>query len=341
MPTFLFRRGPRHVFITTEDPACYYKILCGHCDYPLEQADTECPRCRRALEDCPVCSEKFHRKVTVAPPVDSKSKAKLCPSCNVRRVPFGISLAAERASFCTNLYGCPAGGMLLATTELAFLPENARHCPICHDSDLRPLPVATFLYHMRRCVFCCGLFADRDSIRGWAGCEMSWRGRPQVVAGRQGPCPICGRNDVLEGSISGKEGSVASHAVAWEDDIGNGASTIADASQPHSLTMSQYARVVELAHILLLQQDMDEVLYKLQGLWLSSATDHAEARGELSIAAIVDALICGTLNGAMRRQLHLRLDPLTAALESRSGISSSHRVASHRPAGQPPVPPEN
>ena len=38
---YVFRHPKKggHLFITTEDPSYRYEILCGHCDYPIEDED--------------------------------------------------------------------------------------------------------------------------------------------------------------------------------------------------------------------------------------------------------------------------------------------------------------
>ena len=165
---YIFRRAGGHIFLCASDSKARYEAACGHCHYPILADQAQCPRCRRELETCPCCNALRHVRSPRHDP-DPETEIKTCSVCGVRRVPFGSREHVDlEGSFCTNIFGCPAGGLLLTTGEFALLPRGASLCPICRHESLRPLSVSAFDDLREGCFFCRECFGERDSWKaGW------------------------------------------------------------------------------------------------------------------------------------------------------------------------------
>jgi hypothetical protein len=195
---YIFRRAGGHIFLCASDSKARYEMACGHCDYPILADQAQCPRCRRELETCPCCNALRHVRSPRHDP-DPETEIKTCPVCGVRRVPFGSREHVDlEGSFCTNIFGCPAGGLLLTTGEFALLPRGASLCPICRHESLRPLSVSAFDDLREGCFFCRECFGERDSWK--AGWRLPSFGRDLAASFQMPPvdtCPLCGRRDHL------------------------------------------------------------------------------------------------------------------------------------------------
>lgn len=221
--SYLFRRAGGHVFLCAADPEARYESACGSCGYPVLENQHRCPRCRQELEECPCCSALRHLRPVKAI-FDSATETRTCPSCNVRRAPFGRRRLSElQGTFCTNIYGCPVGGLLLSTGEFALLPPHASRCPLCEHATLKPLAVQSFAKLVERCWFCRHCFGSTGSTghqwRDSAVAERPTPGEPQAVD----PCVLCGRRDyrVKGRQQTGKDGerlaAAADDAAADEE----------------------------------------------------------------------------------------------------------------------------
>jgi RNA polymerase subunit RPABC4/transcription elongation factor Spt4 len=313
---YLFRKTPRHIFITTKDPEFRYELLCGRCEYPLAEEDNVCPRCQMELEECPVCTDVKHMK---APKVRSEPSGMghTCPVCKVRRIPFGDKTLADlRGSFCTNLYGCPAGGLLLKKGEFGLLPDKASICPVCHHDTLKPLGVEAFAYHLQRCIFCNTCFGPASS---WA---KGWTARPslevlgEVAGDHHTPCPLCGRNDHQDPQT----GRVISVSV----DRGEG-------EQPMDLLAEHYLRICELGRILILDKEDDEAFVKAFYLWFDSGVKGFD-QDFITVGHVVDHLIDGTLKPELRQTLQRRLDRFLENWKMKLGPEGvGYQIGIHRP----------
>lgn len=288
---YLFRHGAPHIFLTTEDPEYRYEWLCGVCDYPVEIDDSICPRCQYELEDCPICTPRLHKR----PSKRSKSRSGVhskCPVCRVRRYPFGErSLGDMRGKFCTNLYGCPIGGMLLSTDEFAILPEDCTLCPICRHEDLPPLDVRTFRRHLNSCLFCSTIF-EKEPV--WkSGWSASTRRLHDLGSGlNEGhPCPICGRNDHL-----GDGGNVDIELLGDAQNI----------LQP--IGHDAYLRLAELGRSLALYDDAT-AFDRLFGWWLDSSGQLPKENESVRVSYLLDYLIRGTVLTTVRTEVNVRRDP--------------------------------
>jgi len=324
---YLFRKSPRHLFITTKDPEYRYEILCGRCEYPIAPEDEVCPRCQMALEECPICSQLKH---TRSPrfPENGAADGKVCPVCRIRRVAFGEKkLSQLKGSFCTNIYGCPAGGLLLAKGEFAVLPENASRCPVCEHETLLPLGIEAFSYQLQRCLFCSTAFGRASAwAKGWLKGDYALRALGDVMGAEEIACPICGRSDLLD-----QEGQVCFHSM--DDGAGNGEEKFI------SLSQSRYLHMCELGRILILFKDDAAAFSETFSLWFDPAVKPIE--GSWTVGEILDPLLAGTYKQTLRLSLQKRLDHFLEGWKRRLGpFGVSYRVAASRePSNSPDMPP--
>jgi hypothetical protein len=290
----LFRVGS-NIFMTPLDPHYYYTVLCGNCQFPLAEEDEQCPRCQIPLEECAVCSATTHTRAPIAP-ADPYTGAKRCPLCYVVRVPFGRQLVSEfEGCFCTNIYGCPAGGLLLQSEEFAVLQPKAIHCPICNNSGLRPLDLRNFIPLISRCIFCSTCFGLSHSwYRGWS---TSWD--PKLLQSDETqppahPCPLCGRCDFLD--RMGLVKYISIDAKGQQQEV--------------ALQKWQYLRVVELGRAFILRRDDQSVFLNIFDSWFRVAgtpVSH-ELENPLTVGEVAGHLLKGTLLPTAYRFLSNRLD---------------------------------
>ncbi len=320
VPPYLHRRS-EHVFITTEDPKYRYEWVCSHCGYPVTPDDNCCPRCQRALEDCPVCSCLRHVRVPCVQP-DAQG-GRRCPSCGVRRVAFGdLALQQLEGAFCTNVYGCPAGGFLLRSDEFAVLAKDASRCPVCRDEAFPPLPVATFVYHVTHCLFCSTVY---QSMSTW---KEKW-GVPPDILGAIGEtrgeplddCVLCGRQDRMAVARAGEAGAMGSQpfdarhaparaeAVVWTSLRSEG-----DAAEGQA-TRTEYLRMAELARILMLELGIKSAFPRVFGAWFGASLgpEMPDEPGP-AIHKVVESLLEGTRLPGTRRVLQRRICEFLDAL---------------------------
>ncbi len=321
-PRFLFRHPRRngHVFITTEDPTYRYETLCGQCDFPLEAKDDSCPRCQRELEDCPVCRQRTHKRSPIERE-PGRPQIAYCPVCYITRHPIGwTKLASLDASFCTNLYGCPAGGLLLRTDELALLPCNASICPVCRDPDLRPLSSTSFQYLLRQCLFCSTLFGfGANWSRGWSDQPINRLSKDWVPTGTES-CRLCGRNDRVLESESRSQDVVVSESISDDG--------VLDPKIDEGIPVAAYLRVIELARSLTLEVDKDEATFRrILRLWFDASGREPEEREGMSVRKLVDTLVRGTLRDDVRLPLQGRVERFEAAWHRHLGVGLGYRVA--------------
>jgi hypothetical protein len=301
-PIYLFRKEPKHIFITPKDPDYRYELLCGHCEYPIAPEDPTCPRCQRKLEECPICSRTTHTRAPVVEP-DPETGKKTCPVCRVRRIPFGaIPLAEIVGSFCTNVYGCPAGGLLLKREEFAVLPSDVTLCPVCRNEELPPYDVRTFLYLRSRCLFCNTCFGGGTTwVRGWS---TSWHPTidriGEVEKTDQTLCPLCGRNDSLD-----REKQVVMSGTIDNQGL----------EATRSIPVDQYLRMAELGRILILEKDDAEAFNKTFETWFEPSGRSADTAPGLTVSEISARLLAGTLRLPTRRVLQKRLELFHASWE--------------------------
>jgi hypothetical protein len=290
---FLFRLKDTDVFITTEDPKVRYDILCGHCGYPVADADGQCPRCQRMLEDCPVCSRARKRKPLRSEP--SPEGEKTCSVCGIRRLPFGVeALRRVRASFCTNLYGCPAGGLLLRTEEVALLPPGATLCPICRNEAFPPHDILTFRHVVQRCLFCSACLGQ---LPAWpmdtasAKVDLLEMGPLEPPADENHePCILCGRNDHF---VEGEE-QAAYVQVAAEEVI-----------------VPQYLSMVQLGRALALEKD-DGHAFSLSFSHWFNALSPSPPDDPVAVERLVSLLLLGTLREEVLAILKPRVEAYCA-----------------------------
>lgn len=315
-PPLLHRTGER-VFITTEDPNYRYEWGCAHCDYPITPHEPCCPRCQRALEECPVCSCQRHVLVPCVQP-DAQG-ARLCPACGVRRLPFGDEALKDiEARFCTNLYGCPAGGLLLRTDEFALLPADTSLCPVCRDESFPPLPVITFAYHVEHCLFCSTLYQARATWKARWGQEPDLIGElGQTTGPLLADCVLCGRQDT--GEVERPAESEGSKAPSTDQPMGDRKTVFAHVSPgppeeraepPLRATRSEYLHMAELARILMLEPVMNRAFQRLFKAWFGAEGSDGAGDAGPNIGRIVEALIRGTRREPHRKVLQRRLTEL-------------------------------
>lgn len=311
---YLFRADEGHVFLTADDPGYRYELLCGNCAYPIEARDNQCPRCQRELETCPICTLVNHRKPPLAAR-DAASGSSTCQVCTLIRIPFGgQSLSEVKGGFCSNLYGCVAGGLLLKEEIFAVLPSDASVCPMCSHPMLRPYDVRTFVYHNNRCLFCKTAFGTSESWRkDWT--QMQEPASKDAVLETDQACPICGRNDRRDRS-SGQVMMLSSMAAG--DEGGEGAP---------GLAWPEYVRVTQLGRVLALHLD-DGVAYdELFQLWFDTS-GREPARGEgMTVGRIAELLMEGTLREDTRAMLQGRLEAVLATWNRNLAGGVNYRVA--------------
>lgn len=323
-PRFLFRhqRPGGHVFISTEDPTYRYETLCGHCDFPIEHDDDTCPRCRRKLEDCPVCRQRTHKRSPIVKD-PARPTVVYCPVCRVTRHPIGLStLDALDGSFCTNLYGCPAGGFLLRSDEHALLPRDATICPVCRDPELRPLSIAGFQYLLRHCLFCSTLFGLGASwSRGWSEAPITSVYRNGLHTNHEA-CALCGRHDRIVGASDRSKGPIHIGTASFPDERG-GFEARSEEPQPEGA----YLRTVELARSLALETDCDDAAFRRTlHLWFDvSGAEPREGEG-VSVRNLVDALVRGTSRTEVRLPLQGRLERFNETWTRHLGVGLGYRV---------------
>lgn len=296
---FLFRRPlGGHVFMTTQDPSYIYEVLCGRCDYPIEEEDERCPRCQVQLENCPVCRDRLHKKAPRVEPCPDSGR-KTCAVCDTRRYPFGRQALSEiEGMFCTNLYGCPAGGLLLKTQEFAVLRPEASLCPVCKHPDLKPLDIRTFIYLISQCVFCHSLFGTPTH---W---DHKWADKLDITTDRvthtpkreYSPCPLCGREDEFPDG--------ASEVELLVDEPGKPAIR-------KNLSPGLYARVVELGKILVLENEDRQASKNLFASWFDPL--HLGSSEAIRVEEANSYLLQGTRKPEIHKILRNRT---TALLES-------------------------
>ena len=314
-PNFLFRRPiDGHTFMTTQDPTYVYNVLCGHCGYPIEADDEVCPRCQLELEDCPVCRESKHmraRKIS-----GDALTGKTCPVCQTNRVPFGGTPITEiEGSFCRNLYGCRAGGLLLREEEFAVLRPHASGCPICHHEELTPLDVRTFLYHVSRCLFCHSVFGPLPAwTKGWSEDWDPAVGDLRPTGPRDAsPCILCGRRDELVSAAGDGVVKVAQQ-------------TPYDEPGTEEISGRHYLRVVELGRILVLEQDPGRAFQRLFDSWFEpNRTELPDT--VVPVERIGELLLQGTVVPSIQRILRGRVEETLRAWGHRLPSGLSYAVA--------------
>jgi hypothetical protein len=315
---FLFRLPGSDVFITTDDPKCRYDVLCGHCEYPVAEDDPQCPRCQRLLEDCPVCRTRRHRKSLRRDP-EPQTGAINCSVCGIKRVPFGEEGSLSiRGSFCTNLYGCPAGGLLLRTEEFAILPPDATLCPICRDEAFPPLDLKAFRYLISRCLFCS---TSLGPIPSW---NKGWSGREEALLNVDGlrvpeelnlePCPLCGRDDR---PVVGSKPELIQFPGIHEHE------KLSEVSVVH------YLRVVQLGRALILDKEESRSFRLTFDVWFDPL-DTGKREERMSVARIGELLLVGTLRPEIRQVLKKRLEPFFAAWSKKLPSGVSYDVRFHK-----------
>ncbi len=318
--TYLFRKPGSNIFITPRDTEYRYELLCGRCEYPVAVDEKECPRCQVQLEDCPVCTQLKHRK---APKLEPRGivRGKTCPVCLVRRIPFGEATLSElKGSFCTNLYGCPAGGLLLQSGEFALLPEKTSLCPVCRDESILPLAVEALAYRLRRCLFCSTCFGPASTwAKGWLGGSAHLDKLGQVLEQEQSECPLCGRHDYLHE----KSGRIWSASIGQKESIRD---PEAESDESKGLSIGHFLRVCELGRALILNYEDDAAFKATFPLWYEP--ESAQGEGFITVGKVVDHLINGTLRPELRQVLQRRLEPFLLAWKQKLGSGAEvYRIA--------------
>lgn len=294
---FLFRKPlGSNTFMTTHDPRYVYTAVCGRCGYPVEECDEKCPRCQLALESCPVCREDTHKKAWVVD-ADPQTGEKKCPVCETRRIPFGgLSLSKVQGSFCRNIYGCRAGGLLLNSNEFAVLRPNASICPICRHKDLTPLDVRIFMHLVTRCLYCHAVFGPlpsptKDEWKGWEP-DLKWL--RDVAPDASNGCILCGRNDEL--SENPNEVLVAGSSDGEE-------------LRKQPIPALQYLRVAELGRILILETEPTRAFQRLFDTWFE---DNRKVVPDsfVPVRSVGQTLLEGTLDAAIHPILRVRVEEM-------------------------------
>lgn len=323
---YVFRYKEDHIFLTADDPDFRYEVLCGYCEYPVEKSERTCPRCQRDLEDCPVCRRRRHRKAWKTP-VDPSNQAETCPLCSVTRIPFSrLPLGRTEGAFCTNLYGCPAGGLLLASEHFAVLAEDSVLCPVCRHPRLTPAPVVVFPDLVSRCLACNTMFGKESSwTRGWAGglASIPSLGTP---SGDSGACKLCGRNDQVV-PLSGGGQRVVSSSVSE-------LALRSDGEEGLSLEPWAYLRAMELARALALLEDDAAVAKRIFREWFPAGPAAEGGRGERSVKDLVHFLEAGTIQAETRAALSHRLGTFLERWKQSAPQGACYKVrpgVEHRP----------
>jgi hypothetical protein len=308
-PEYLFRKGPDQPFYCTHREGAFYRYVCGHCAYPVTTTNTECPRCRRPLETCPVCTEHTHRRPALAGK-RTDPQAERCTVCSVRRLPTGapVQLADIDGSFCRNLHGCPAGGLLLFKTEqFAVLDSKARSCPVCRHTTLQPLSLKAFSRACEQCLFCHELFAI-DSV-AILGHHRDHETRPRGEPAKES-CLVCGRRDVL----TSKDDQDSVTFQLYDDN-------------EMSLPWRDYLHLVDLARTLLTERQDEQASASLFSRW----TARPLSASSVTLESLCEALLAGTLEPNHRQALQPRITFLLADWERRWGTTAVN-------LGAPPSP---
>lgn len=299
MTAYLFRAQGTQVFLSSQDPSYRYETLCGHCGYPIEPKERRCPRCRRELEDCPVCRERTHSRTPKVPAQPTGGTE--CVVCGILRYPVGhCSLVETDGAFCTNLYGCPAGGMLTSPDQVVYWPTDTPRCLVCKESELRPLPVTSFPHLVRRCLFCSAIFGIDHTWQIKLEEEFGQISRLPRVAASDAPCVLCGRNDDHT-----EEAFIRSNSVGpWGR----------EAEERRRIPLSTYLRMEELGQALMLFTDNNrQAARHLYDRWFAtghSSMSRVEPDEGVKVATVIQHLLEGTLNREVRRVLRQRLDGL-------------------------------
>lgn len=312
-PILLFRKPGSHIFMTTRDPEFRYEILCSHCEYPITETDSQCPRCRRFLEKCPVCSDRTH---TRAPrPESDVHGGKTCSVCHVYRLPFGdMSVTEIKGAFCSNFYGCPAGGLLLQSDEFAVLKHGSTCCPVCKSATLHPFDVKTFIYHIQRCVLCSNIFRPMAKWQnGWGRggdaleefCEP-----PDELAAT---CPLCGFRNQESGSATD-----ANRVLLPSVDTQGHSAT-------NELSRQDFLHLAELARLLILSMNMQDVFSRSFEIWFDPKGAGDRRDGRMTVSETARLLLEGT-SGEQRRLLNGRLQEFLAAWERNLPGGQTYRI---------------
>ena len=324
---FLFRKPlGGHTFMTTQDPRYIYKVLCGRCGYPVEECDPRCPRCQLELESCPVCREGTHKKAWKVE-ADKETGQKTCPVCGTDRIPFGGKpLTKVQGSFCRNIYGCRAGGLLLGSNEFAVLRQNASVCPICRHAELTPLDVRIFLHLVSRCLYCHSVFGPlptptREDWRGWEA-DRNWL--QSISPDYQEHCILCGRRDTLKrgdethkaAPAEGEEKPVAAFPKRNDEGRKEDADTVwvaglgdHDEFEMKPVRMLHYLRVAELGRILILEKDPTRAFQRLFDAWFEP--NRMDVPSEfVPVRDVGQILLAGTQDPAIHRILRVRIEKM-------------------------------
>ncbi|HEX8172331.1 MAG TPA: tubulin-like doman-containing protein [Thermoanaerobaculia bacterium] len=154
-------------------------FTCAHCEFPVRRGDANCGRCGNALTECRFCTPLFHIRIPVGAD-DAR-----CPNCSTKpsraKSHIGddtLSPAEPDELFCSNLFGCPAGGNLHNTT----FPPHTLECPFCRAADLPLLRAFTREEHLGTCSLCSQLFGFSAKRKASGDTESS----------TEGHCCLCG-----------------------------------------------------------------------------------------------------------------------------------------------------
>lgn len=168
-------------------------FTCGHCDFPMLSDATRCARCGNELTDCRYCTPLFH--VRVPRPATPEDR---CPNCHASAASVAgidddarLRPAPGDDSFCSNIFGCVAGGHLHDTT----FPPHVDVCPLCHHTELPLRRVFTRENHLKACRYCSDLFG----IQVTAGERASYRAQSDHC------CCLCGRTYTAVDALSEDE----------------------------------------------------------------------------------------------------------------------------------------
>lgn len=298
---FLYRYPSSGRFITTSDPKYSYEYTCGSCGYPVFMSDQRCPRCRKELEACPICTHR--RRLIPARPVHCTDKIGVrCSICETVRIPYERHLRIRDLDgrFCSNLYGCGAGGMMIRTGELVLIPEGRELCPVCGSEDRLPLDIGVFEYALEHCLFCSHVFREHEvsrDLKDKKHGDGSPRVSGQIVAADKPDrrCLICERADYRDS----EDRLIRRHG---DEDAGEG------------ITDDDYRRVLELGMAFANFEDDDVVFDQIFKLWFRQ--DRSRSVEDLSVIkrapftvwAAIEFLIRGTEDGRTRRILEGRAD---------------------------------
>lgn len=313
---YLFREPGSHVFISPELPDFQYTLLCGTCEFPVTKDDAQCPRCQRALELCPICSDRTHKKTT---PATLRDGVKVCPVCQCKRAQLGkVELHELEDYFCSNAYGCPAGGLLLTTDEYALLPEDSTTCRICRHEHLAPYAAGTFTFQVSRCLFCSTVFQNQESSdSGWGPGRFD--ALQKVVPPKTGelkvPCALCGRLDRLNGE------SVDTTRLDLQG----------EPAESLKVPIAQYLKICEIGRLMMLLQDDSEVSRRSFRIWFDARISSSKAPEKISVAEILQYLLVGTISKPQRSILEKRIESVQAQWNRRVPDGLNYEVPCKAP----------